>query len=256
MSPTSSRHWDAVVMLVAAFGVGLSAADVGEPHQGPIVQYGTMHEAIAQQQHEGRVSFGEVVKRPHFYGVAALEGLRGEATILDGKVTMTTVDVDGRMQPIEGPASDKQATLLVGAYVSSWSKHAVSQDVGAGEFDSYIADAAGKAGMRTSEPFLFTIEGEFTDVRLHVINGACPMHARLKDVELPKEQQPFASVVPRVKGTLVGVFAKDAVGKLTHPATSTHDHLLFEDPATGKTATGHVERVGLRAGSVVRFPQS
>jgi hypothetical protein len=68
---------------------------------------------------------------------------------------------------------------------------------------------------------VFTVEGDFSRVRLHVINGACPMHARLKKITLSKEQRPFEAELERVSGTLVGVYAKDAVGKLTHPATST-----------------------------------
>ena len=93
------------------------------------------------------------------------------------------------------------------------------------------------------------------DVRLHVINGACPIHARLKKVEIPKAQQPFEAELKKVKGTIVGVFAKDAVARLTHPATSTHVHLLFADPASGEKVTGHVEQIGVRKGAVLRLPK-
>ena len=53
------------------------------------VQHGKMHEVVGKQQHQGRVTFKDIVKRPHFYGVAALESLAGEATIFDGEVTIT-----------------------------------------------------------------------------------------------------------------------------------------------------------------------
>lgn len=51
-----------------------------------------------------------------------------------------------------------------------------------------------------------------------------------------------------------GVYASDAVGELTHPATSTHVHLIFEDDASGKEATGHVEQVGPAKGAVLKLP--
>jgi alpha-acetolactate decarboxylase len=103
---------------------------------------------------------------------------------------------------------------------------------------------------------VFTVEGDFSHLRLHVINGACPLHARLRKIELPEENQPVEVEKEQVRGTLVGVFAKDAVGNITHPATSTHMHLVFQDEQSGKTVTGHVERIGLLKGAVLRLPKS
>ena len=229
-------------------------ADDPEVWDGRIVQYGKMHEAIGQQQHQGRVQLKQLMERPHFFGVAALEKLQGEATILDGKVTITRVDTKGQLKSDESTPPDQQATLLVGAFVPSWTEHKVAANVGVDEFEKYIADEAAKAGLKSAEPFVFTIEGEFSKLRLHVINGACPMHARLRKIKLPKENQPAEIEREKVSGTIVGVFAKDAVGNITHPATSTHMHLVFKDSTSGKIVTGHVEQIGLLEGSVLRFP--
>jgi hypothetical protein len=241
-------------MLAGIITGSVAIAEDKQPAEGAIVQFGKMHEAIGQQKSQGRVRFQDVVKRPHFFGVAALEGLRGEATIRDGNVTITRVDTNGRLQPVDAGALDKQATLLVGAYVPEWTEHTVADDVAAEMFDEFIAEIATKAGINIATPFVFTVEGEFRNVRLHVINGACPIHARLKRIEIPREQRPFESDMERVSGTLVGVYAKDAVGSLTHPATSTHGHLLFKDPDSGKMVTGHLEQVGLHKGAVLRLP--
>jgi hypothetical protein len=48
-------------------GHSVTAADE-EIWDGTVVQYGKMHEAIGQQQHQGRVQFKQLVARPHFYG--------------------------------------------------------------------------------------------------------------------------------------------------------------------------------------------
>ena len=243
-------------VLLAAWGsFRLLAADEGPARQGQFVQYGQMHEAIGKQQHQGRVHFGELTERPHFYGVAALQGLRGEATILDGKITVTTVDAKGQTRPVRDNLGDLQATMLVGGYVAAWSEHPVTKDVATDDFDEFIETAATQAGIGLKQPFVFTVAGKFEDVRLHVINGACPLHARLMKKELPKNLQPFEAELRTVEGTVVGVFAKDAVGKITHPATSTHIHLLFADPESGEQLTGHVEQLGLQAGAVVRLPK-
>ena len=242
-------------LIAAALIAPAAGANDQDRPDGEIVQYGEMHEAIGLQKHEGRVAFQKLVGREHFFGVAAVEGLEGEATILDGNVILTTVDDDGRLRASDSTAIDKKATLLVGTYVPSWTKQAVDRSVKADRFDQYIADAATKAGLNVDKPFLFIVEGEFSDVRLHVINGACPIRARMKKEVIADQLKPFESEMSSVRGTIVSVFARDAVGKLTHPATSTHCHLVFTDPVSGKTVTGHLEQVGVRQGAQVSVPQ-
>ncbi|MCA9263399.1 MAG: hypothetical protein KDA60_06100, partial [Planctomycetales bacterium] len=150
---------------------------------------------------------------------------------------------------------EDQATMLVGAYVPAWTHHEVTEQVPAEKFDDTVERIASAAGLDVSRPFIFTIEGEFTDVRLHVINGTCPIHARMKKTELSEQSRPFEDELPKVSGKVVGVFAKDAVGNLTHPATSTHIHLLYTDLATGKMITGHLEQIGLQKGVTLSLPQ-
>jgi hypothetical protein len=98
------------------------------------------------------------------------------------------------------------------------------------------------------------MEGELSSVRVHVIHGACPLHARLRKLDVPKDKLPFEAEFDKVRGRVVGVFAQDAVGNITHPATSTHMHLLFQDAKTGKIVTAHVEQLGFLAGAIVRLP--
>lgn len=217
------------------------------------VRYGGMHETIGQKQHHGRVGLAEIVKRPHFYGVGALEGLRGEITIQDSAAIVTGVTPDGRLQPL-APA-DLQATLLVGRSIEEWTNVTLTEAVSHVEFDEIIATTAARMGINTAVPFMFVVDGEFTDVRLHVINGACPVHARMKKLTLDQNERPYELEAERLTGTLVGVYAADAVGKLTHPATSTHVHLVYEDRETGQIVTGHLERVGLAVGAVVKLPK-
>ncbi|MEX1027669.1 MAG: acetolactate decarboxylase [Candidatus Paceibacterota bacterium] len=168
---------------------------------------------------------------------------------------MTRVDAKGQLAPSEKGTTDESETLLVGAYVPSWTEQKVAKSVSPDEFDKYLADAGTKAGLNVSEPFVFTIEGEFSKLSFHVINGACPLHARLKKIDLPEGKRPFEAELEKVKGTIFGVFAKDAVGDITHPATSTHMHLVFKDDKSGKLVTGHVEQIGLLEGAVLRLPK-
>ena len=187
------------------------AADT-DAWDGKLVQYGTMHEAIGQQQHQGRVPLKNLVDRPHFYGVGALAQLEGEATIFDGMVAVTRVGATGRLEAAEPSPLDASATLLVGAYVPSWQRHKSVHSVSSEEFDRYLANLATKSGLNASKPLVFTVEGEFSSVRLHVINGACPLHARLNKIEAPKDKQPFEAEFDKVRGRVVGVRRRRALG--------------------------------------------
>lgn len=239
--------------MIVGFVVLRSTTAMGQGGQSEIETYGSMHETIGQQQHQGRVKLADLTRKPHFYAVGALERLTGEISMIDGKPIVTSVGADGKLKSLGDAAGSLQATLLVGGSVPEWNEVRLSDEVEADDFDKLVGEQAEKLGVDTSRPFLFLIDGEFTDVRLHVINGACPLHSRLRNKPIAENQKPFEMELNRVSGKLVGVFARDAAGKLTHPATSVHAHLIFEDQ-DGRTFTGHLERVALGAGTTLRIP--
>lgn len=237
-------------ILIAA---GLVGCHAQRPRSsGELVRYGGMHETIGQKQHHGRVRVSDATQRPHFYALGALEGLRGELTVHDSVATATGV-TNGRLAALR-PA-DTQATLLVGQSVDEWTRVTLRDAVSHTQFDEAVANAASEAGVDATSPFMFVIDGTFTEVRLHVMNGACPVHARMKKLELPSDARPFELEAATLAGTLVGVYAAHSVGELTHPATSTHAHLLYTNPDSGERVTGHLEQVGLAPGAVLKLPK-
>ncbi|QDT93644.1 Alpha-acetolactate decarboxylase [Gimesia algae] len=240
-------------LFVAMIG-SLKSTIAGETKKTGLVQYGKMHEVIGKQKHQGRVKFSDLTAKPHFYGVAALESLAGEATVFDGKVILTKVNSDGALSS-ETLSQKTQAALLVGAYVESWTEHSVTTTVKSDDLDSLIEQTAKKIGLNTNEPFMFVIQGDFQNVRAHVINGACPIRARMQKEDLPERKRPYEADLIKITGKLVGVFAKDSVGDITHPATSTHLHLLYKDDRSGEMRTGHVEQVTLQPGVTLMLPE-
>ncbi|TGN99843.1 hypothetical protein PN36_33010 [Candidatus Thiomargarita nelsonii] len=218
-----------------------------------LIQIGEMHKVIGKKQHHGRVELAEIVNKPHFYGVGALEAIRGEITVLNSVAIITGVTQDGRPQPMD---SDAKATMIVGQSVSEWMDITMTEEVSHEQFDRTLKAMATSKGIDVSKPFIFVIEGEFNDVRLHVINGVCPIRARMMKLDTHKGNKPFELEVKTVNGTLVGVYAADSVGKLTHPATSTHTHLIYMDGKTGERVTGHIEQVGLAKEAILKLPVS
>ena len=217
-----------------------------------LVIHGGMHEAIAGGEDHARVTIAELVGTKHFFGVGALAGLEGEVTIVNSTAYATGVAPDGGLRVLD--PGDAAATMLAGQTVPHWTPVPVDADIPPGGFDDAIRDAAAAHDVDPAEPFAFVVEGDLSDVRLHVIHGACPVHARIRDIELDEDRRPYELRADRVSGTIVGIYAEDAVGKLTHPATRTHAHLVFRDETTGEMVTGHIERAGIAAGAEVRVP--
>ena len=216
-----------------------------------LIQFGKMREVIGQKKHHGRVELAELVKTEHLYAVGALEGLTGEVTIVDSKIVATLVNEADAMSPVADPLP--QATLLVGKVVSQWLEFTIESDIAANEFDAYLSKVAEENSVDLSVPTVFTIEGEFSECCFHVINGACPVHAELHGVAMPDNVKPYKSTKPKVRGTLVGVYARDAAGVITHPGTTTHTHIVFKQTEQSAELTAHVEFTGILAGSVLRL---
>jgi hypothetical protein len=145
-----------------------------------------------------------------------------------------------------------QATLFVGGSVLEWQESLIRQTVPAMRLDQFIQLEAERAEIKTSVPFLVVIEGEFTDAKLHVINGACPVHARRNKKSLAPEVKPYEEHFASLPGRLVGIFALNAAGKLTHPGTSLHAHLIWKHE-NGQQFTGHLEQTGVKEGSRMKI---
>lgn len=236
--------------LALSAAVGVARADSPLP----LVQYGTMRQALAEGESQARARLADLMERPHFFAVGALTDLNGEVTILDSAPFATTIGPDGALEHLD--AAGQAVTLLVGQSVPSWTGVRLDEDTAPDRFDAAIRDAAVGQGVDVSTPFMFVIEGELTDVRLHVIHGACPLHARMNAIELPEDQRPYEATRAHISGTVVGLYAADAVGKLTHPGTDTHAHIIYVDDESGQRVTAHVERAGIAKGAIVRVPDA
>jgi alpha-acetolactate decarboxylase len=248
----------AVLWMATSNILGQQARDIAGPTatqfgMARLVQYGEMHQVIGMRQHQGRVRLADLMAKPNFYAVGALAGLRGEISIIDGQATVTVVSDQLKACPAAGKPSEQQATMLIGAYVDSWTESAITHDLSDTELDSWIESEIERLGGDAKQPKLFMIVGDFERVDLHVLNGACPVHARIRKLEIPVAERPFEANMKSISGQVVGVFANDAVGNITHPATRTHKHVVYRDPQTGEKLTAHVESLSVKQGSRLKL---
>lgn len=231
-------------MIVAAFGCAARPIEVK--------QFGNMHEVLsagAGQAHP-RVTLSKAMERPHAYAVGAMAGLDGEVTIVDGQAWLSRPS--GQGLDTEGPTSTTagKAAYLTVAYVDRWKEASMQRAFAGEELERFIADQGRHHGIDVERPFPFVIEGELSDLQAHVINGICPMKP---GVRLTADVQPWRYQLERpVRATIVGFYAPDSVGKLTHPGTAIHAHAVID--VDGRPVTAHVERLTVAPGGVLRLP--
>lgn len=220
----------------------------------PIEQYGSMREALGQQRSEGRVNLIELSNKANYLGIGALAGLAGEVTIVDRRTIISTVGQDGKPVPSKVDTSQLHATMFVGAQVDDWIEVVTSQPMNQQELEGWLRKSAEGLGLNPKTPFMFKIAGELQNVRLHVINGACPLHARMHKKSLSKGQLPYEGEYKTIKSEVVGVYASDAVGKLTHPDTAIHSHVVYSNGA-GSDLSAHLEEFSIAKGTKLYLPK-
>jgi len=132
--------------------------------------------------------------------------------------------------------------------VPRWIEVAVEDAVPAGGLEEFIHARAAEAGVPTERPFPFRVEGGLLALDFHVINTACPWNpARSSDTA----SEPFFASLAAARGKLVGFFASNGEGTLTHHGSRLHTHVLIEDE---EPRSGHVDKVGLAAGAKLYLP--
>ena len=215
-----------------------------------IEQYGGMREVLREGQAQRRIALLDAVARPHAYGVGALENLGGEITIVDGEVWIGRVEAGELRVSGPLPSSGDGAALLILANVNHWSESTMQAAAADAELESALKQIAHERGVDTNRPFPFEIEGQLTALSMHAVNGACPM---FDDPRPDGDGAPWRFTLDApVHGRIVGFFARDSAGEITHHGTMIHAHALLDQD--GARLTGHVESVAFAPGAVVRVP--
>lgn len=209
-----------------------------------------MRDVMREGKTEARLSLAQAIEEPHVFGVGAMEGLAGEVTIVDGNVWIASV-VDGAVQtrgPI--PAAHDAATLLTHASVPNWAIIEIALPANAQTLERVIAEAAAMRGMDVDQPFPFLFKGPVTRLDLHVIDGFCPVGG----TPAPGAGEPWRRTIenhPDV--TIIGFFARNQAGVMTHHGTVLHMHALLEIDV-GLVAA-HVDDVAVLSGPNLRLPR-
>ena len=218
-----------------------SAPTVRQPYY--IENSGEFRKLIQQGDFGAKVPLDAVMAKHPTTGVGAVADARGEITIYDGKL-IVSYGKDRARPHINSEA----AALLTISSVGEWQSVRVDKDTAPEEIESYIAAAAKAHGIDPERSFPFELRGTVTSYLMHV--NAAPT-AGPHGMGLPIA----ITLVTRgdeIEGRVAGLYVSpDLVGIATHGGERTHAHWVSADG----TATAHLDRWGLKAGTMLMLPK-
>ncbi len=192
-----------------------------------------------------QVDLSDFESSKHLYAIGALENLKGEIQIIDGKPYNSLV-LDSAVS--FDKTFDKKATLLVCANVEKWNSFDIPDEIKTyEELEKHIATVAKENDININKPFPFMIDGNIESFDWHVINW------KDGDTEHSHEKHVNSGLNGTIENRdveLLGFYSDSHHAIFTHHTTNMHIHVKTSD----NEIAGHVDGVTLGKGMVLRLP--
>lgn len=253
----------AALAIVAALIVAMaSAARVqaqDSPHQPPAAgaqpaqypfgfkAYGVFGQMTTQRNYLAVVALQDAVQGHATDAVGAVSGLRGEISMIEGRLIVSYGVDCGAACP---STASETATLLATASARHWRSVAIDKDFDAKAVESFIRAQAKANGLDEGKPFPFRINGAISNFVMHVNAAPNPRfkgHGSFDEMAVTG-----LAKGRRLAGSVVGFYAPPALqGVITHRGEYFHAHYVDEQ----RTTTAHLDSFGIAAGSTLMLPQ-
>jgi len=197
-----------------------------------------IHGAIKNMMHgdlHATYDMQNLEKEKHTYGIGALENLKGEILLLDGKPFISRVN--GENTAIDTSFNNK-AAFLAFAQIDQWRAEGTLQEgLGFSDLDSILS----KKMTKNKGSLIFQIEGTVKSLTWHVINWADgdTVHTYKKH-----KASGLHGTIQDEPVTILGFYSQNHRGILTHKNSNLHLHFLTAD----KRLAGHIDDLVLRKG--------
>lgn len=211
------------------------------------VEYkGALKEIMFEGDISARIDLKSLQKKPHLFALGAVENLKGEIIVLDGKSLVSGVKNN---QVVTDTTFTQKAALLVYVQVKEWVAIPLPITITTqAELEEYLPKVAKEKGLSTNKPFPFLIEGNTLDIDWHVIDW------KDGDTEHSHEKHATAGIKGRAANTSMTVlgFYSDKHHRIwTHHSTNVHLHAYMHT----EKVSAHVDDLRIKPGSVLRLPR-
>lgn len=186
---------------------------------------------------QGVIDLDTLKNKSHLYGLGPVEYLKGEITLMDGKIYVATISKSGELEVSE--EAKVKAPFFVHTKVDRWKKLTVPSSVKSMEhLDAFLT---GYVSAFPSYAFRFISTVEEAD--FHVVN--LPEGTQVASSEdAHKGKQSFTIRNTNIEA--VGFFSKDHKGIFTHHDSNLHVHIITSD----KKQMGHLDAVHFKSGTL------
>jgi alpha-acetolactate decarboxylase len=238
--------------LTLFFSVWAFGAVASEPFD--VRAFGNFQRMSQTGDTRGAVKLREILTLPGSYGLGALDGLRGEILLWDGKFLVSRgQSVNGATEP---SAATDEAVFFVETRVEAWDEIAIPNDMTRSEFELFVLQTALRRGLNTDHAFPFAVRGSFRRVLWHVVTGASSVHGDQSTEAGRVHSQGHARNrvfdQANAAGFLFGFHSGAALeGVISHPGERFHVH--YAD--SGFSVSGHVDDYRIAPGAVLLLPR-
>lgn len=237
------------LILIAVFSclilASVSARASSQPFN--LHYYGNFKQMVQMKKIDGVVALKTALSPPSTYAVGAIKKGEGEITVFNSNVWLS-YGKDGLNKTVRAIPKDEQAALLVTAQVNDWQEVVLPKNMFEPELNQFIVEQAKKHKIDPNIPFPFLLEGQFQDLEWHVIDGLNPQfrgHGGPPPfIQLTEQRKQIPAMV-------VGFYSAATQGVFTHPGSSWHSHVLFQD----ENKAGHVDRMAVQKDSILKLPK-
>jgi alpha-acetolactate decarboxylase len=205
---------------------------------------GSLRETVMMGKRSALLDLQTLKDRSQLYGIGPIEGLAGEATIVNGRPALARVGADRLVHVTE--SYEAGVPFFVWAEVAVWQTVNVPSDVRTfRDLDTFVGDAGAKAGLTHAFPFVVTDKPELID--FHIVDAKSDTPSGMAYHE--KIQVPFE--VHRQEATLIGFWSAQHQGIFVPMGTKIHVHFQTTD----NKASGHVQGLDLgKSGMTLSLP--
>jgi alpha-acetolactate decarboxylase len=212
--------------------------------------YGHFKNMIMSKNLEGRVALEPLnLDTKGTYAVGAFANAAGEITVFDGEFFMS-YGKTGLKKVFKTIKKDEKSMLLATMRPKEFYDGGIIDEE---MIDVFFYDEleirASKTKIDMTKPFMFILEGEFSEVTWHIING------KNTDKPIPgkkfKMMKKIFSKHDSIKGKVIGFYHKGPQGIFTHPGENYHGHFISQD---GSQA-GHIDTFSVTEGMKIKLAQ-
>lgn len=205
--------------------------------------------ALKNMMHKGDLSAKADLKTfkdtKHLYALGAIENLKGEIQIWNGK-SFNTMVIDSAL--VFDKTFNKKAALLVYAVVKKWKTITIPENIITyKELEKFIAKSAQENQINIEEPFPFLIEGTPKSLDWHIINwkDGDTEHSHEKHIK-----SGLHGTITNKEVDILGFYSDAHHAIFTHHTTNMHMHAKTTD----NKLAGHVDGIILGKGTVLKLP--